>query len=224
MKKLVALSMAGLLSSFAIASDDDLKAEIELLKKQVAELQKAQKMINLDALKKQLSEVKAHDAGDNIKFSVDFRTAYDMVDYKINGAPDQSNGIWTNKLILNMAAQPVDNLTFKGALGVYKAYGQSNISTNSMFQNFDWYATQKPNDAIVRLREAYFIYFGNIGEVPYTASLGRRPSVDGFMTNIREDNAHPASPIGHNINMEFDGASFKFDFDKLSLFELSKFW
>jgi hypothetical protein len=27
------------------------------------------------------------------------------------------NGIWTNKLILGMAAQPVENLVFKGALG-----------------------------------------------------------------------------------------------------------
>ena len=85
------------------------------------------------------------------------------------------------------------------------------------YQNMDWYATQTPSgDANVRLREAYFLYFGQMGEMPYTVSFGRRPSTDGFMTNLREDNDHPASPIGHNINMEFDGASFKFDFDKLT--------
>ena len=55
-----------------------------------------------------------------------------------------------------------------------------------------------------------------MGDVKYTASFGRRPSTDGFMTNLREDNAYPASPVGHNINMEFDGASFKFDLDKIT--------
>ena len=71
---------------------------------------------------------------DNIKWDVDFRTAYDIVDYKVNdlmglAEGSQSNSVWTNKLTLGMAAQPVDNLVFKGALGFYKAFGQSNIST-----------------------------------------------------------------------------------------------
>ena len=116
----------------SVVADDSLKAEIEALKAQMAELKKAQESINVSALQKQLTEVKAHTAGDNIKWSVDFRTAYDIVDYKVNKSPnmmgqtasDKDNGIWTNKLILGMAAQPVDNLVFKGALGMYKAFGQ----------------------------------------------------------------------------------------------------
>jgi len=205
------------LATAAIAADDSLRAEIEALKAQMAELKEAQSKVNYDALKKQISEVKAHSAGDNIKWTVDFRTAYDYVDYKVNGSEDVSNSVWTNKLILGMAAQPVDNLVFKGALGFYKTFGQSNIGTNSMFQDFDWYNNQKPqSDNNIRLREAYFLYFGEMGELPYTVSFGRRPSTDGFMTNLREDNDHPASPVGHNINMEFDGASFMFDFDKLT--------
>lgn len=87
-----------------------------------------------------------------------------------------------------------------------------------MFQDFDWYANQKPQDgAYLRLREAYFLYFGDMGEsLPYTASIGRRPSTDGFLVNWREGNPEPASPIGHNINMEFDGASFKLDLEEVS--------
>ena len=85
-----------------------------------------------------------------------------------------------------------------------------------MFQDFDWYATQKPNDSTLRLREAYFLYMGEMGDVPYTASFGRRPSVDGFMTNLREDNDRPSSPVGHNINMEFDGASFMVDVENIT--------
>jgi hypothetical protein len=216
---------------------DDLAKEVAALKAQMAELKNAQSKINIDALRQQVSEIKAHDAGDNIKWNVDFRTAYDVVDYKIGagavmtnvgngttippsfiGIPSskEKNAIWTNKLILGMAAQPVDNLVFKGALGVYSTYGQDNIDQTSMFQGFDWYGTQKPGDSSIKLREAYFLYFGDMGDVHYSASFGRRPSVDGFMANLRADNADPASPVGHNINMEFDGASFKFDLDKLT--------
>ncbi|MDD3462512.1 MAG: DUF3373 family protein [Sulfurospirillaceae bacterium] len=200
-----------------VFAQDDLRAEIEALKKQMAELKDAQSKINIDALKKQISEVKAHDAGDNIKFDIDFRTAYDIVDYKIKNASDQSNNIWSNKLRLGMASSPADNLVFKGALQVNKVFGNNSGATTASYQNFDWYSSQTPDDSSVRLAEAYFLYFGNNdGKIPYTASFGRRPSIDGFMTNLREDNDSPSSPIGHNINMEFDGASFKFDLDKVS--------
>lgn len=204
-----------------------LQAQIEELKASQAKFEKTQQNASLStediaSLKSQLAEVKQHDAGDNIKWTIDFRTAYDNVRYKINNAnmPSQPskkhNGIWTNKLILGMTAQPTDNLVFRGSLGMYKAFGQNNVANSSFFQNFDWYDSQKPNDSAIRLREAYFLYYGNMGEVPYQFSFGRRPSSDGFLTNLRADNAEPASPIGHNINMEFDGASFKFDLDKVT--------
>lgn len=216
MKKIIAPLLVGAALTSAFGADESLKQEIEALKAQMAELKSAQAKVNVEALKNQLSEVKAHDAGDNIKWTVDFRTAYDYVDYKIQGADKQDNGIWTNKLILGMASQPADNLVFKGSLAAYKAFGQNNVANTSYFQNFDWYDSQKPNDSTIRLREAYFLYFGDMGDVPYSASFGRRPSVDGFLANLRNDNDNPASPISHNINMEFDGASFKFDFDKVT--------
>lgn len=216
MKKFIAPLLVGAALTSAFGADESLKQEIEALKAQMAELKSAQAKVNVEALKNQLSEVKAHDAGDNIKWTVDFRTAYDYVDYKIQGSEKQDNGIWTNKLILGMASQPVDNLVFKGSLAAYKAFGQNNVANTSYFQNFDWYDSQKPNDSTIRLREAYFLYFGDLGDVHYSASFGRRPSVDGFLTNLRAGNDDPASPIGHNINMEFDGASFKFDFDKVT--------
>ena len=194
---------------------DDLAKEVAALKAQMAELKEAQAKVNIDALRQQVSEIKAHDSGDNIKWNVDFRTSYDYVNYKMTTGEKEHNGLWTNKLILGMASQPADNLVFRGSIGAYKAFGQSHVQ-DGMFQDFDWFGTQKPNDATIRLREAYFVYFGDMGDVHYSASLGRRPSVDGFLENLRADNADPASPIGHNINMEFDGASFKFDLDKVT--------
>jgi len=216
MKRIIAPLLIGVALTSAFGADESLKQEVEALKAQMAELKDAQSKINIDALKSQLLEVKAHDAGDNIKWTVDFRTAYDYLDYKMSGAENEKNGIWTNKLILGMAAQPADNLTFKGSLSAYKIFGNNNATAYNSFQNMDWFSSETPDDSTIRLREAYFLYFDNIGDVPYTVSFGRRPSVDGFMTNLRADNEHPASPIGHNINMEFDGASFKFDLDKVT--------
>ncbi len=215
MKKFIAPLLVGAAMSSAFAADD-LAKEVAALKAQMAELKEAQAKVNVDALRQQVTEIKAHDAGDNIKWNVDFRTSYDYLNYKMTTGEKEHNGLWTNKLILGMAAQPADNLVFRGSLGAYKAFGQNDTRSNEMFQDFDWFGTQKPNDSTIRLREAYFVYFGDMGDVHYSASFGRRPSVDGFMTNLRADNAEPASPIGHNINMEFDGASFKFDFDKVT--------
>jgi hypothetical protein len=210
MKKLIAPVLIGaVFSSFAMAGDMDMKAEIEALKAQMKELKDAQKKINIASFKKQFYEVKAHDAHDNIKFSADLRTSYDVIDYKINKSANRSNGIWTNKFTLKMAAQPRNDLVFHGALGVYKAFGSNMSASMNGFQNMDWYADETPSgDANFRLKEAYFIYFGKAGNVPYTVSFGRRPAINGFLTNYRDDDAHPASPLGHNINMEFDGASF----------------
>lgn len=219
MKSFIAPLLVGAALTSGLAADD-LAKEVAALKAQMAEMQKVQSKMNVDALRAQVLEIKAHDAGDNIKWDVDFRTAYDVVDYKVKSAAGASsstdNGIWTNKLILGMGAQPADNLVFKGALGAYKMFGNNGATAYNAFQNMDWFTNQTPDDGTIRLREAYFLYFGDMGDVHYSASFGRRPSVDGFMTNLRADNASPASPVGHNINMEFDGASFKFDLDKVT--------
>ena len=270
MRKLAVLLIAGVYAvtsySSVVAGTGDIQQQLEEMKSQIAELEAVQKKLaelkkqveeieavqksnDIESIKKELTAVKTHDAGDNIKWSVDFRTAFDYVDHKFTSgmlptgtydmsipaeygfgmfAPgkgeDSDNAVMTNKLILGMSAQPVDSLVFKGALAVYTVFGESNFERNSMFQDFDWYATQKPQDeAVIRLREAYFLYFGEMGEdLPYTASLGRRPSTDGFLVNYREDNPYPASPIGHNINMEFDGASFKLDLEKVT--DVSGLW
>jgi len=216
MKKIIAPLLIGAALSSAFAADDSLKQEIEALKAQMAELKNAQSKINIDALKAQMNEIKAHDSGDNIKWTADLRTSYDAIDYKINGLSNEKNGLWTNKLILGMGSQPADNLVFKGSLGVYSIFGNNSSTGMNPYSNMNWYSSESPDDNTVRLREAYFLYFGNMGDVPYSVSFGRRPSVDGFLTNLRNDNENPASPIGHNINMEFDGASFKFDLDKVT--------
>ncbi len=207
------------------AEDIDLKAEIEKLKEEVAKLKKAQKKINIKSLKRQIREIKAHDAGDNIKWNVDFRTAYDVIGYERANGDKSWNQILSNRLWLGMAFAPTDNLVFKGLISYYKMYGASanNAQRTGMqgfgkFDTFDWFINEIPRDNELRIKEAYWLYLGddflNTG-IPWTASFGRRPATDGLLVNYREDQK-AKSPIGHIINTEFDGASFKFKLEKLT--------
>ncbi len=218
MKKLIALSAAAAVATLSYASgpatsSDDLRAELEQLKKEIAELKEAQSKINIRALKKQIREIKAHDAGDNIKWNVDFRTAYDVIGYKYASKRSSDwNQLFTNRLWLGMGFAPTENLVFKGLISYYKMYGQMTGAAQG-FNYFDWIVNETPNPSSeLRIKEAYWLYLGDdfLGSgIPWTASLGRRPATDGLLVNFRDDQ-NPKSPIGHIINTEFDGASFKF--------------
>ena len=220
MKRLISPALVGLffLSGFANAEDLSLKQEVEQLKKQMAELKKAQAKINISALKREISEVKAHDGHDNIKWNVDFRTAFDYVSYKKQSGKTEANGIFTNRLWLNMAFAPTDNITFYGTLAYYKNYGQA-TGANQGMNYFDWVVngTANPSDEL-RVKEAFWLYKNDtfLGkDISWTASLGRRPATDGLLANYREDQK-AKSAIGHNINMEFDGASFGFHLENVT--------
>ncbi len=220
MKRLISPALVGLffLSGFANAEDLSLKQEVEQLKKQMAELKKAQAKINISALKREISEVKAHDGHDNIKWNVDFRTAFDYISYKHESGKKDSNGIFTNRLWLNMAYAPSDNLAFFGTLAYYKTYGQATGAAQG-FNYFDWIVneTANPSDEL-RVKEAFWLYRSNKifgADIPFTASFGRRPATDGLLANYREDQ-RAKSPIGHIINTEFDGASFGFNLENVT--------
>ncbi len=197
-----------------------LQAQIDELKAQIAQLKAMQdkSIKRADSMQRTITAVKKHDSMDNVKFNVDFKTAYDHIDYKVSSPKGRAfrgktnNGIWTNKLILKMAAQPREDLIFRGALAAYKSFGSNNARAMNPYQGMDWYGTNAPSDAAIKVREAFFLYRNDW----MTASFGRRPSLDGFLVNHREDNSRPNSPIGHNINMEFDGASFMFKAEKLT--------
>jgi hypothetical protein len=51
--------------------------------------------------------------------------------------------------------------------------------------------------------------------MPWTFSVGRRPSTNGFLANLRDDDPE-SSPLGHVINVEFDGLSSKLDLSKVT--------
>jgi hypothetical protein len=181
---------------------------------------------SLKKLKKQLSIVKAHDATDNIKWGVDFRTSLDNIEYTTaSGKKYKNSSVFANRLLLNMAYAPSKNMIFKGQLSYNKAYGAAptNVATGYPqrgygYDSFDWILNENLLDDTVRVKEAYWLYMSDSlfgSKVSWTASFGRRPSTNGFLVSLRDDDK-PKSPIGHTINMEFDGASFKFGLDRVT--------
>ncbi len=238
MVTIATLSIAGGdLTSFE--SNDATLSELELLKKRVNTLESAKtetkgtkdedltKKIGklekkIKSLNKKLNKVKAHDAFDNIKFSLDFRSSIDNINYKYNdyhykgkdlsGTEASNDALFTSRVLLNMKSKPSKNLSFQGQLAAYYSWGAH------LFESHDpsmksWAGSSKATDTLFRIRRAYFIY--NDSTTPYAFSIGRRQASDGFLANHRENNKEPASPLAHITNMEVDAAMVKFKTDKI---------
>lgn len=181
----------------------------------------------LDDMEESISELSRNTSGNHLKFGVDFRTEYDYISYKM-AAKDQTgedthtnDGLFSNRLWLNMKWAATNNISFTGQLAYNKTYGArfyNPMTTNPQFETFDWIPNENPYDDTVRVRSAYFFYMNRtfLGvKMPWTFSIGRRPSTNGHLVNLRDDD-HAASPMGHNINVEFDGLSAKFSFEQLT--------
>ena len=217
MKKLITLSaFAALTTSSLLGADVD--AKISEMEAKITALEE-----KLSQTSKTLNEVKAHDATDNIKFGVDFRTAIDNIQYKqASGAKASNPDLLTNRLWLNMGYAPDANNMFKGKLSYLKAYGDSanhaQANTNPGYANFDWVTNENATDNTLKVKEAYWLYMNDTfmdTQVPWTISIGRRPSTDGLGINMREAQKEN-SPLSHTVNVEFDGLSAKFDLDKVT--------
>ncbi len=166
-----------------------------------------------------LSDLNKNTNGNHLKFGVDYRFAVDNLHYKMaDGSTQKNNAFMTNRLWLNMGWAATKNLSFHGQLAYNKAFGaRSGVSTPGM-ETFDWIANENAYNDTLRVRNAYFLYKDDtfIGaDVPWTFSVGRRPSTNGHLVNLRDDD-HQSSPMGHNINVEFDGLSAKFGLENVT--------
>jgi len=223
-KKIIALSAVAALSVNAFATDNsDITLQLELLKKQIASLEKKMnkntKKIKKVAKKvkrtgKKLNKVKAHDAGDNIKWDVDFRTTVDNIDYKkADGTHSKNHDLLSSRLLLNMKFKADEKVTFYGTLAYNKTFGSS-TDTNPNYANFDWITNETATtDSTLRVKEAYWLYMNDTffgTDVSWTASIGRRPSTGGLGISYREGDK-PKSAIASTVNVEFDGASFRWN-------------
>ena len=214
MKKIIALSTVAFLST-ALYADAAMQKQIDELTKKLEKIEKTQ-----DRNIKKIGEVNAQAAKDNIKFDVDFRTSYDNLQYETVGGKKYSNAaLYSNRLWLGMGYAPTDTMVFKGQLAYHKAFGAAASRGDGMpqrgmgFDSFDWVSSETLNDDKLRVREVYWLWTPTLGDFPMTVSVGRRPSTNGYLVNLREDDV-AKSPMGHVINMEFDGASASVGFGK----------
>jgi len=189
-----------------VKSDD-----MKILQQKIAKIEKKQKR-----QAKKISAVNKLAANDNLKFDVDFRTSYDNIEYKTaSGKKYKNDGLYSNRLLLGMGYAPADTIFFKGQLAFNKAFGASynQRGTGMGFDTFDWVVNENLTDDKLRVKEAYWLWSPTVGDFPMTVSMGRRPSTNGYLINLRDDDK-AKSPMGHIINMEFDGASASVKLDK----------
>jgi hypothetical protein len=214
MKKMIALSSLAFLSTLAFA-DAEMQKQIDSLKTQLEKLEKSQ--VTQD---KQISKVNAQSAKDNIKFDVDFRTSYDALSYETaSGKKFHNDALYSNRLWLGMGYAPTEEMIFKGQLAFNKAFGATSIDNNMpqrgySYDTFDWVINETLTDDSLKVREAYWLWMPTVGGLQTTLSVGRRPSTNGSLINLREDDKEQ-SPLGHVINMEFDGASASVKLDQI---------
>ncbi len=227
MKRIITASLVATLALTGVeaASNAQLEAQLNDLEAQLAKVKKTLKKQN-----KKINQVKAHDSGDNIKWGVDLRTAIDSINYDMAGkafdgadfnGPDSygKNDLMSLRLWLNMAYAADANNVFKGQLSMNKAFGADvNGKGWTQWDNFDWIGNEALRNDTLHVRQAYWLYLGESAfglDMPWTFSVGRRPSTNGFLANLSQDDA-AQSPLGHIINVEFDGLSSKLDLSKVT--------
>ncbi len=231
MKKIIALSTVAILST-GMYANTDMQAQIDELTAKIEKMEKKQTKNT-----KKISKVNALASKDNIKFDVDFRTSYDNLQYNMTGTGLQvnpatgivdagsqpnpkeykNNSLYSMRLWLGMGYAPKGtDMVFKGQLSMNKAFGASygQRATGHGFDEFDWIRNEQLTDDSVHVREAYWLWTPTVGGVGTTFSVGRRPATNGYLINLRDDDK-AKSPLGHVINMEFDGASAGVSLDKL---------
>lgn len=206
----------------------DLKAELNAVKSENSKLSSAASAPKkdkigetLEDLQDQIDSVNKRTKGNNIKWDVDFRTSFDNLQYTMaDGSKEKNDALLTNRLWLGMSYSANKNLSFIGQLSYYKIYGDRSKSPDgplSAYDSFDWVSGESAHDDALHVRSAYFLYADDefLGtDIPWTFSIGRRPSTGGHLANLRED-ISANSPLAHAVNVEFDGASAKFGTDEL---------
>ncbi len=219
MKKIITASLVASLALTSVAGAQSLSAQLNSLETELAEVKE-----QLAKQNTKINKVKAHDAGDNIKWGVDLRTAVDNINYDMaDGSSKGNDSLMGLRLWLNMAYAPDSHNVFKGRLSMNKAFGADfgDMSSNRAFGMggmFDWTGNTALGDNHIRLSQAYWLYLGDSAfglDMPWTFSLGRRPSTTGFLGNLREDDS-ASSPLAHVINVEFDGLSSKLDLSNIT--------
>ena len=126
--------------------------------------------------------------------------------------------ISTNRFRLEMKSKITDKLSFGGRLAGYKVFGDSvgvEFNQGGLGDVYlDGTTSSLPHGDTIHLERAFFNYHNTIGSLPYSFSLGRRPSTEGPPLEYGNNSSEGGSPLATIINWQFDGASLKFDLEE----------
>jgi hypothetical protein len=200
-----------------VDEDDDKVANVQVAAAKDDNKKEDKKSVDEDLadIHDQLTTLNKRTNGNAIKWDVDFRTSIDNINYKMaDGSKQKNDALLSNRLWLGMNYAATKNLSFTGQLAYNKTFGERSLSPDNIQNNdgFDWVSSESAYNDTLRVRSAYFFYNNDefLGlNVPWTLSIGRRPSTEGHLINLRDDD-QASSPLAHTINVEFDGASAKF--------------
>ncbi|MCW9025670.1 MAG: DUF3373 family protein, partial [Thiovulaceae bacterium] len=170
----------------------------------------------LDFFDSRISKLNRATSGNRLKLGADYRFTLDNIKYTMaDKSKAKNDALMTNRLWVNMFWKANNELSFHAQVAYQKAYGARSGASNpasSSYENFDWITNENAYDGLMRLKNAYFFYqndtFASL-DIPWTFSIGRRPSTNGHLINFR-DNDGASSPMAHTVNVEFDGLSSKF--------------
>ena len=167
---------------------DLLVKEVQNLKKEVATLKQNQEDSdeNINEISDLAESTEANRFKDKINFGLGFKTNLDNFTKKYaNGKNVKSNNIWSNKLMLNMKADIVDNMNFYGRLSMYKYWGSNNIHPYTYYDNMQG---RVPADSGIYVERAYINWFFNKEtSFPMALTIGRQPSSDGPSNQFKDN-------------------------------------
>jgi len=228
-------------------ANDDLKKQLEDLKKQVAVLEEKAK-----DQEKTLTKVETKVAQDNIAWGGDLRTRFDsskwhfkpynqFMGFVQNPGPGPMTGMpmpmlqqmpdqdwsnssqWSTRLRLRMNININEHAKIMGRLTMFKVHGGADVpvfngSPNTVNNSFN--SGKVPTNDILHVERASFVYdWPALGVL----SIGRQNTSDGPPFEVREGGERQATPQALAVNAMVDGIGWKFHLDKLGLPEHSLF-
>lgn len=128
----------------------------------------------------------------------------------VDGFTAKNDAVFFNRFHLDLKAKATEDITFKGRLLMYKAWGNDFADQDQYFADrfviMDGNIGHVPSDNILRVDQAYATW-SNIAGLPVWFSVGRRPSTGGVPTNIRQNIERSGSSgvPGLLVDYAFDG-------------------
>jgi hypothetical protein len=134
------------------------------------------------------------------------------------GRDIKNDTLMTNRFGLNLKATPLEDISVKARLVMYKVWGHGtttpgdgNFFADRAMGVNDGTSGHVPQDNTLRVDYAYTT-ISNIGDMPLWFSVGRRPSTGGIPNNLRNntEKAGTAGIPGIMVDYAFDGLTLGF--------------